>query len=470
MTAPIRRRALPPSVAEAAKKKAAALAQGGFSTNPFLGVEWTPAFVGFLGYLFATITFKFPIGTVSMATALLTLPLEKKALRMPPVALCAIGLVAWSFVGVATTDYHESVLDAVNEFAKVCAVIFVGLNVITTRARLRLIVVYTTILWFFFPLRGTIVGYLGGNRLQGRALWNFIYSNSNDLAGLALLQLSVALSVLAVEHRWWVKLGTRVTVGTILVVIFLTQSRGAMIALIAFGLFLGRKFFFDARKLAMMAVMAVIIFLTAPERTWTRFATITTATSDDMSLLDPTEVDLLTRSDQGSSKSRREIWKVSMTIFSENPITGVGLGAYPLAHQITALRDGNLFARGRRDAHSTYLKMLAETGVIGFSLFMSIIGVTVYTARRARKRMAAAEPALSLQLFYLEMGLLGFLVAGIWGSYGSLVPTYVHITLVYSAAKLLDEEADVRAERMQRMRRAMSKPPRLNYRPMSTGA
>lgn len=470
MTAHIRRRAVPPAVIEAAKKKAAALAQGGFSTNPFLGVEWTPAFIGFLGYLFATITFKFPIGTVSMATALLTLPLEKKALRMPPVALCAIGLVAWSFVGVATTTYHETVLDAVTEFAKVCAVIFVGLNVLTTRARLRLVVVYTTILWFFFPVRGTVIGYMGGNRIQGRALWNFIYSNSNDLAGLALLQLSVAMSVLAVEHRWWVKIGTRITIGMLLIVIFLTQSRGAMIALLVFGLLLGRKFFFDARKLGMMAVMAVIIFFTAPERTWTRFATITTSTSDDMSLLDPNEVDFLTRSDQSSSMQRRKIWEVATTVFMDNPVTGVGLGAYPQAHQFTALRDGAVFARGQRDAHSTYLKVLAETGVIGFGFFLSIIGVTIYTSRRARKRMAAVEPALAQQVFFLEIGLFGYLVAGIWGSYGSLVPTYVHIVLVYSAAKLLDEEGELRAERMQRMRRAMSKPPRMGFRPMTAEA
>lgn len=454
---------------EAAKKKAAALAQGGYWTNPFVGVEWSPAFIGFLAYLFATITFKFPIGSPAMVVALLTLPLEKRSLRMPPVALCAIGLVAWSFVGVATTEYPEWVLDAVTEFAKICAVIIVGLNVITTRARLRLVVVYTTILWFFFPIRGTIVGYLGGNVIQGRALWNFIYSNPNDLAGLALLQLAVALAVLPVEHRWWVKFGTRITIALLIIVIFLTQSRGAMIALLAFGLFLGRKFF-DLKKIGMLLGMAVIVFFTAPERTWTRFATITTATSDDMTLLDPNEVDLLTRSDQGSSKQRREIWKIAMTVFSDNPVTGVGLGAYPEAHSSTAIRDGNLFARGRRDAHSTYLRMLAETGAIGFAFFVSIIGVTAYTARRARKKMAAVEPALTQQLFFLEVGLYGFLVAGIWGSYGSLVPTYVHVALICSAAKLLEEEGELRAERAQRMRRAMGKAQRTGFRPLVAGA
>ena len=55
--------------------------------------------------------------------------------------------------------------------------------------------------------------------------------------------------------------------------------------------------------------------------------------------------------------------------------------------------------------------------------------------------MQDKEPALALQVFNLEAGLYGFLIAGIWGSYGALVHTYIFLTLIYVSATLLEKEA-----------------------------
>ena len=66
--------------------------------------------------------------------------------------------------------------------------------------------------------------------------------------------------------------------------------------------------------------------------------------------------------EEGSAFQRYEIWKVARTIIREHPVTGVGLGAYPAAHRLTATRSQfNPTARGRRDTHSTYLNVTAET-------------------------------------------------------------------------------------------------------------
>ncbi len=445
MTAPaIQRRSLPPTGAAVQRAGAMAAARLGFDSNPFHGIEFTPAFVGFAAYMLAIITYRFPIGTAAMSIALLTIPLEKQSLRLPAVAFLSIALVSWAFLGMTMTQYPDLVVDAVSDFAKVCAVIFVASNVITTRNRFRALVVGSVILWGLFPIRGTIFAYfVYHGDVEGRAAWNYIYSNPNDLAGLSLLQLSVAMGVLAVERRKWVVLGTRLAVGLLVLIIILTQSRGAVIALGAFGLIGARKYFTNVRAIFMVLVLAVLVYVIAPDSVWRRFSTIKNAAKTDAALYDAETVDLATRQDQSSSEQRLAIWDVATSIISNNPLTGVGLGAYPEAHYVEAQKPQHKWlARGKRDTHSTYLNITAETGIPGFLLFASIIIITLKESRSARKRMEKIAPALAMQLFNMEVGLYAFLVAAIWGSYGSMVPLYVHLVLMHVAATLLVEHVE----------------------------
>jgi O-antigen ligase len=188
--------------------------------------------------------------------------------------------------------------------------------------------------------------------------------------------------------------------------------------------------------------MAVLVYLVAPDSVWKRFSTLKTAASSELADYDPETVDLATRQDQGSSEQRLAIWQVASAVIMENPLTGVGLGAYPAAHEVTARKPGfKAIAAGRRDTHSTYLNILAETGIPGFVLFASIIILTLKQARAVRRRVGKAAPALSLQLFNMEVGLYAFLVAGIWGTYGYLVPLYMHLVLIHVGSQLLLEQA-----------------------------
>jgi O-antigen ligase len=356
----------------------------------------------------------------------------------------SIALVAWAYLGVLTTSFPDTVIAYNAEFAKICAVIFVAANVINTRARFRAFAVGTIIVWGYFPIRGTLFSYfIYHGDVQGRAAWNYIYSNPNDLAGLCLLQLSMALGMLAVEKRGWVQLGMKFAVSVLVLIIILTQSRGAVIAFVAFGALGVRRYFRNVRAILSLLVLAVLVYLIAPDSAWRRFSTIKTAGKNDAALLDPETVDLATRQDQGSSQQRLAIWTVAAAIIEKNPLTGVGLGAYPEAHyRMSARPEFDPNSRGFRDAHSTYLNVMAETGVLGFILFMGIIVLTLKEARAARKRFGGVAPAFALQLFNMEVGLYAFLVAAIWGSYAKLIPLYMHLVLIHVATRLLIEHAE----------------------------
>lgn len=443
MTTIIRRRSFAPTSAATAQARAVIGKAVLFTTSPFSNAEWTPAFVAFMVYIFAMTTGRWAIGGVTMSIALATLAWERTPLRFPPIVGLVVALIGWAFLGLFLTDFPEEVSEALSEFWKIGAIVFVMVNVITTRVRLRFFVVATLIAYCIYPVRGTLLNFfIGGETLQGRAIWNGVYSNPNDLGALSLLQMSIGLGILAVEGKWWVKWGTRIAVSLLILVIVLTQSRGALIALVGFGIVFGRKHARDVKKILSVVVLLIGVAAVTPDSAWKRFSTIQTAGSNDASLVNPGESDFATRSDQSSSVQRRAIWRVAMAVIADNGALGVGLGGYPMAHFLMAKKPTfDPIAGGRRDAHSTVLRMVAETGIVGLVLFGAIIVVALKAARRARKLMQDKEPALALQVFNLEAGLYGFLIAGIWGSYGAMVHTYIFLTLIYVSATLLEKEA-----------------------------
>jgi putative inorganic carbon (hco3(-)) transporter len=399
------------------------------------GIEWTPAYAAFLVYIFTIITYRMPpnTGTVTMAAALLTLPLEKRPLRLPPPVYWAVAFLGWAVIGWTTTNYPDIVWDRVIEFSKIVGVMLVAVNVLTTRPRLRFFLLAFLAYFALYPVRGALVTYFTvGGGVGGRAAWNYAYENPNDLAGMCLLVFSLSAGMLVTDRRLWIRACALAGALLLPLVILLTQSRGAFIALLAVGGVILKGYWRQARMLLWGGLAVVFLAFVAPDSVWQRLGTLKDVTSEE---------NAAQASDEGSARQRLEIWKVASTIFAENPVTGVGLGAYPKEHYIVAQRAVfNPTALGARDTHSTYLNLLAETGLPGLLCFLAVIGATILDAERTRRRAKVALPAASRQLFYLELGLFGYLVAGIWGTYGQLVLTYLHIALICATAQVLKGE------------------------------
>jgi O-antigen ligase len=65
-----------------------------------------------------------------------------------------------------------------------------------------------------------------------------------------------------------------------------------------------------------------------------------------------------------------DIWYEGGRIFSDNPILGVGSGAFRTA----ALETG-------KTAHNFALALLAEVGIVGFGLFIAVLAIAAYHVR-----------------------------------------------------------------------------------------
>ena len=414
-----------------------------YPASPFRQVRWTIPFIAILGYILAVTSYRFPIAEVSVIVGLLGVLLSGQRMRVPSLIVLLGTYLVWCIIGYAQTRYTIVVWDKLLNQARVALIMLLAANAIRTRAQVRFFLVFLLGCYAFFPVRGAFANYfIYGETLFGRAKWNQVFANPNDLASLTLLQLSIAAGLVITEPKGWVKWCAAIGVALLPLLMLFTQSRGALIALGVFTLIalIGQRrrlrAILGARRLrrvwVALAVTSVIVVLAAPKDVWERMSGLRHMTSTETL----TEVD-----PEQSARQRFEIWKVASTIALDHPVTGVGLGAYPYAHFVYARRDVfDPIGRGFRDAHSTYLTVLAETGIPGFVIFAALVGASFVHSDRWRRRCRKHLPRASLQIFYLELGLATYLIAGIWSSVAHLAFTYLHLTIMYVVAEMHGHE------------------------------
>jgi putative inorganic carbon (HCO3(-)) transporter len=392
---------------------------------------WSVSFVGVLVYIFSAVTYRLPLVIPGMVLALLGLLMERRV-TVPFFVILFAAYVAWAAASYTSSVDPAGTLAETIVLAKVFVICFVIANVTRDGWRMRLFMVFFLACFALYPVRGTFVNFfIVRYTLFGRALWNYIYSNSNDLAALTYFPLSLAVAVVLTETNKWVKRGALAGVVVLPLMILLTQSRGALIALVATGMLFfvvhtkGRR----VRSLLMAAAAAIVVLPLVPQSAWQRFSRMKNLASGNTKEADP----------EGSADARYNIWRVAGTIILENPVSGIGLGVYPRGHAMYAPRVGVPDAAlGFRDTHSTYLNVAAETGIPGVFLFLSMIGVVAVTSERTR-RLARGTPRAD-QLLALEFGLLAFMLAGVFGSFAKLSFLYIQLAIMWALSDITKRE------------------------------
>lgn len=403
-------------------------------------VGWTMSYVCLLLYVFAIITYRLPIGSIAMVGALVGLFFQGRPLRFPPLIVTFGLFLIWGVVGYMNSPYPSAVWEALNLLLKLWLIALVTVNTLHTWGQIRFFLIFFLLCFATHPARGAIFNYFYGYTLAGRALWNNMFGNPNDLAALTLLPLAIA-AVLLRDRSRWVQLGAKASVVVLPIVILMTQSRGVFVALAfftAFTLLGGRK---KLRRLVILGMVGAVVVMIAPDGVWERVRGMPDAVETD-----------------SSARQRRQIWRIATEISRDYPVMGVGLGAYRYAHAEYAERKPeHQIAQGYRDTHSTYLNILVDTGYPGLILFLSMIGLTLAGVERTRRRVRTLLPDRAVQLWYLEVALLAFLVAGIFGTYGHLSFLYIHLGLLFTFAELVRREyaraAAARRPGVQQVRR-----------------
>jgi len=169
----------------------------------------------------------------------------------------------------------------------------------------------------------------------------------------------------------------------------------------------------------------------APSSVWTRIADTQSAVESG---------NLSEAGDSHSAEQRVQLWKMGLRVAADYPVTGVGWDAYPYANawysRAAIVTTQESLARGARDVHNTYLRILAETGLVGFLTWSAGIFIIISGALTALKRLRQMQSPFAETMKLVLVALLAFGVAGMFGSLAHLAFTYVQLSLLVAMTAL----------------------------------
>lgn len=299
-------------------------------------------------------------------------------------------------------------------FAPVVLAYVLLANTANTRERMQGVIAVFAICASVLALHGIEqvqlgVGWTGIELSQGtRIQYVGIFNDPNDLGMLFVMCLPFAFYLSARGGLmglrrlfWWI------IIGLLLWGAYLTNSRGTLLALVAMlGVYVWRKRGpFTAGALGAVALAGLMML---PSR------------------LQEMEVS------EESAMGRVESWYEGIWMFVHNPVFGIGAGGYSDLHELTA--------------HNSFVLVLAETGFVGFTIWLAIVGYCFRMMLAVLKRgddiiddvplevpdevaLADWQRDKALTLTFL-MSLTGFFTAAFFLSRSYVVILYLLVALV----------------------------------------
>ncbi len=368
-----------------------------------------------LGWGFAT-TFPFAmlIGVVTLFS-LFTSKEPRNKIWHPETVVIFL-LVLW--VSLTTFVFALNPNGAYSEwdrFIKIQVFIFLTVLLISDKAKLDGFIWVLALSIGFYGIKGGIFTIMtgGGARVWGPS-GSFIAGN-NEIA-LALLMCVPLLRYLHLqEPRKWVKHGLGVAIFLCMLAIVGTQSRGALLGIMAIGLFLWIKSRnkIGTGMLVLAAGLTILMFM--PDTWWERMNTIKTYEEDD------------------SAQTRINAWWVAWNVAKATFVGGGANMFIPSVYAKYAPDPTRVY-----DAHSIYFEMLGEQGYPGFFLFMLLgwlfwrrSGSLIKQYKNDPERKWAADLGAMLQVSFIGYAVSGaFLGLAYFDYYYDLVITALIASII----------------------------------------
>jgi putative inorganic carbon (hco3(-)) transporter len=327
--------------------------------RPFFGVlEWT--WLGYfnphrLAYSFAAhLPYSQAVGGVTLVAWLLNRN-EPKRLPLCGATVIWIAFVLWMALTTVSALQADEASVQLIKVLKIQSFALLTIIMIHSWDRVRALVWCIVVSLGYYGLKGGAWVLLHGGA-AGR-VWGpegtFIEGN-NELA-LALLMITPLMYFLyATERGRWVR---RALIGAMVLLGFSVAgsfSRGAMLAAAAMALFLIWRSGSRLRVAAAVFGVGLAIVSVMPQSWFDRLHTIQTYQDD------------------GSALKRLNTWHFAWNFVQDNPVLGGGFEMFlsrdAYVRYAPRSDEGWIF----QDAHSNYMKVLAEHGFPGLALFIAI--------------------------------------------------------------------------------------------------
>ncbi len=265
----------------------------------------------------------------------------RKRFDAPQYLLLLLFLVVLMLSNIAN-GWFGGALEQLTKFAPTVLAFMVLANAADSPARVRGIMRMFTLCAAVLALHGIEqsklgMGWTGMGLSQGtRIQYVGIFNDPNDLGLLFVMCLPMGV-YLSARGGWMglARLFWLLVVGILLYGIYLTDSRGTLLAtLVVMGTYIWWR---RGPVIAgMLGAGALVALMALPSR---------------MQELDVSEA---------SAAGRVESWYEGLQMFRQNPLFGVGADMYSELYSLTA--------------HNSFVLVLAETGIVGFVLWVAFVG------------------------------------------------------------------------------------------------
>ena len=350
----------------------------------------------------------------------------------PLLTWALIAFFGWAVLSLLWAPQTGTALESLSRYAPNILLLPIAYTAVRTRRDLMLVlaaIVFGAVLAASFGvLQPPEAGEVGeGLRATGTV------GDPNELAAFLLAGLAVAAGfALGRAHSPPVRLGAAIAVPLCAAGIFLSLSRGGLLALavmlIAGTVLAGRWRLAVAGLLVAIALGGAFYFTTlAPLPARER---VTTANG-------------------GSGRS--DLWTVGLRMVKADPVTGVGVGNFQAESANFTLQPGTIvradliFSSAPKVTHNTYLEIAAEMGLPGLLLFLAIVGSSLSCALKAARvwgrRGDSSMDALARGVL---LGLIGMLAADFFIS--DMYTKLVWVMLALGPAMLAVARTEANAE------------------------
>ena len=308
---------------------------------------------------------------------------------------------------------------------KVHMMLFVTWMLVCDAKQLRWLIWIVTMSVGFFGIKGGVWTIMtgGGGRVWGPP--GGMLEGNNELAVALVMLLPMVYYLRQTEPNKWVRHALIFAGITMVFAVLGSQSRGALLGLLAMSFFLGIKGKYPVRTSLALLVFVALAIGFMPD-TWSgRMESIQSFKAD------------------GSAMSRIWTWTTLWNAALDRPLIGAGFGAdnavvfgkyAPMDGEFAVFR-GSVFV-----AHSIYFQMLGEHGFVGLGLFLLLGAVTWLSAGRLA-RQSKDDPEfgswMPLLMRMVQVSLVGYGAGGAFLSLAYLDVPYYIMGFVVTAAALV---------------------------------
>jgi O-antigen ligase len=352
---------------------------------------------------------------VIAVSALVMMVIELGQLRqsfklMWPQSAMVLAFFGACIISTPMAFWVSHALDQTIDVGKILLVYLLLENVITSEDRLRKIML-TLVVGGIFPAIGTIVHYKQGILVEhSRAAWRGIFGNPNEVAYALVILVPIAL-MLASRSSWFLRFALWGVIAVYMLAIFLTFSRGGLMALFAVLGLLGWKQKSVVIKAAVAA--AIVGGLVVIGMFWTRSSGGFSNIKQD-----------------GSVQERMVTLEAGMRMFMKNPLLGVGPGDSSVAYALYAGRDANCGCHDQLVVHNAYIQALAEVGLAGAIPFVVFLFVSLYQAWRME------SGSIGHYAMALELAMWGLILCCMSGGFIYTWWPYILVGLIAAAKRI----------------------------------